>query len=127
MRYSTLSKFEFVTLLASLTMIEALAGDIMLPALPDIGTAFSVSNPNDRSLVLMAFGLAFGLAQPFFGPLSDRYGRRTPILGGMLVYTVCSVVAVFAPDFGALLVIRFIQGASAAAVKVAVSAAVRDR
>jgi MFS family permease len=62
-------------------MVEALSGDIMLPALPDIGEAFAVANPNDRSLVLMTFGLGFGLAQPFFGPLSDRFGRRPPILG----------------------------------------------
>jgi DHA1 family bicyclomycin/chloramphenicol resistance-like MFS transporter len=45
----------------------------------------------------------------------------------MLVYIVCSVASVVAPDFGALLAIRFVQGCAAAAVKVAVTAAVRDR
>ena len=127
MMRAQLSKAEFVALLASLTMVEALAGDIMLPALPNIGAAFAVENPNDRSLVLMAFALSFGLAQPLFGPLSDRYGRRVPILCGMVFYTLCSVVAVMAPSFAVLLAIRFLQGVAAAAVKVAVSAAIRDR
>jgi DHA1 family bicyclomycin/chloramphenicol resistance-like MFS transporter len=127
MQYPVLSKAEFVALLASLTMVEALAGDIMLPGLPDIGAAFEVANPNDRSLVLMVFGLAFGLSQPIFGPLSDRYGRRLPILGGVLVYVICSVVSVLAPRFLVLLLIRFVQGVASAAVKVAVTAAVRDR
>ncbi len=116
-----------MALLASLTMVEALSGDIMLPALPDIGVAFAVENPNDRSLVLMAFALSFGLLQPLFGPLTDRYGRRIPILGGMIVYIACSLATVIAPDFGWLLAIRFVQGGAAAAVKVAVTAAVRDR
>jgi DHA1 family bicyclomycin/chloramphenicol resistance-like MFS transporter len=127
MKFPYLSKAEFVTLLAALTMVGALAVDIMLPALPNIGEAFAVSNPNDRSLVLMVFGLSFGLAQPFFGPISDRFGRRLPILGGMLIYAACSVASVVAPDFTMLLGIRFIQGCAAAAVRVAVSAAVRDR
>ena len=127
MKFPELSKAEFVALLASLTMVEALSGDIMLPALPDIGAAFAVENPNDRSLVLMAFALAFGLLQPLFGPLTDRYGRRMPILGGMIVYIACSLAPVIAPDFGWLLAIRFVQGGAAAAVKVAVTAAVRDR
>lgn len=126
-KFPELSKAEFVALLASLTMVEALSGDIMLPALPDIGAAFAVANPNDRSLVLMAFGLAFGLAQPVFGPLSDRYGRRLPILGGMLAYIACSLASVIAPSFEVLLAIRLVQGIAAAAVKVAVTATVRDR
>lgn len=127
MNNPVLPKAEFVALLACLTMVNALAGDIMLPALPDLGSAFSVANPNDRSLVLMVFGVAFGAAQPFFGPLTDRYGRRRTILAGMLVYAACSAASVFAPDFVALLSIRFAQGMAAAAVTVAVTAAVRDR
>lgn len=127
MKFPILSKAEFVALLAALTMIEALSGDIMLPGLPDIGRAFEVANPNDRSLVLMVFGLAFGLLQPIFGPLSDRFGRRLPIMWGMIVYILCSFASIVAPNFIALLAIRFVQGAASAAVKVAVTAAVRDR
>ena len=45
---SVLSRHEFVAIVAALMAIEALAIDIMLPALPDMGAAFSVANPNDR-------------------------------------------------------------------------------
>jgi DHA1 family bicyclomycin/chloramphenicol resistance-like MFS transporter len=123
----SLTKREFIALLACLTMVEAIAGDIMLPALPNIGDALAVANPNDRSLVLMAFGIGFGLPQIVFGPISDRYGRRTPILAGMVFYVVCSLLSPLAPSFIMLLGIRFLQGIAAAAVKVAVTAAVRDR
>ncbi|MCA1443465.1 hypothetical protein I6F07_25230 [Ensifer sp. IC4062] len=56
-----LSRREFVALAAALMAIEALALDIMLPALPDIGAAFQVADPNDRSLVLTMFLIGFGL------------------------------------------------------------------
>lgn len=127
MQFPHLSKAEFVALLAALTMVEALAGDIMLPGLPDIGAHFDVANPNDRSLMLMVFGLAFGLSQPIFGPLTDRFGRRAPIMWGMVVYIACSFLPIIAPNFAGLLAIRFVQGVASAAVKVAVTAAVRDR
>jgi DHA1 family bicyclomycin/chloramphenicol resistance-like MFS transporter len=126
MTSGTLSKGEFVALLAGLTMVQALAGDIMLPALPDIGRALDVANANDRSLVLMIFGLGFGFAQIVFGPLSDHYGRRAPILAGMAVYVLCSFVSIVAPSFAALLLIRLAQGIAAAAVKVAANASIRD-
>jgi DHA1 family bicyclomycin/chloramphenicol resistance-like MFS transporter len=124
---ASLSKREFIALLACLTMVEAIAGDIMLPALPDIGDALSVQNPNDRSLVLMAFGIGFGLPQVVFGPISDRFGRRVPILVGMVFYVACSLASPLAPSFAVLLGVRALQGVAAAAVKVAVTAAVRDR
>ncbi|QRY68586.1 MFS transporter [Ensifer sp. PDNC004] len=73
--------------------IEALALDIMLPALPEIGAASQVSDPNDRSLVLTVFLIGFGLPQVLFGPLSDRFGRRPPILIGLAVYIACARLA----------------------------------
>ena len=88
-----LSRKEFVAIVAALMAIEALAIDIMLPALPDIGAAFQVVDPNDRSLVLTVFLIGFGLPQVVFGPLSDRYGRRQPILIGLGVYIACALAS----------------------------------
>jgi DHA1 family bicyclomycin/chloramphenicol resistance-like MFS transporter len=121
-----LSRFEFVALIAGLGTINAAAIDVMLPALPNMGDAFGVANANDRSLVLTVFLLGLGLPQLVFGPLSDRFGRRVPLLIGITAYTVAALVAPFAPTFGALLALRFLQGMGSAAVSVASQSLVRD-
>jgi DHA1 family bicyclomycin/chloramphenicol resistance-like MFS transporter len=122
-----ISRAEFVALAAAIMAGDALAIDIMLPALPNIGEAFAVADPNDRSLVVIAFMLGFGLPQLFFGPISDRFGRRAPILLGLAAYVATALLAPFAPGFAALLGLRFLQGIAAAAVRVALFASIRDR
>ena len=124
---SVLSRHEFVAIVAALMAIEALAIDIMLPALPDMGAAFSVANPNDRSQVLTWFLIGFGQPQVVLGPLSDRYGRRPPILIGLTVYVICALACTAIWDFTVLLWLRFVQGAAAAAIRVGILSAVRDR
>ena len=98
-----ISRREFVALAAAVMAVDALAIDIMLPALPNIGEAFSVADPNDRSLVLIAFMLGFGLPQLLFGPVTDRFGRRAPVLIGLAAYVVTALLAPLAPSFAALL------------------------
>jgi MFS transporter, DHA1 family, multidrug resistance protein len=116
-----------VALAAALMAIEAIAIDIMLPALPDIGAAFQVADPNDRSLVLTAFLIGFGLPQLVFGPLCDRFGRRGPILAGLAVYIICAFGSPAVHTFSALLWVRFAQGVAAAVIRVGILSAVRDR
>lgn len=118
---------EFIALAAAIMAVDALAIDIMLPALPNIGEAFSVAQPNDRSLVLTVFMLGFGFPQLFFGPITDRFGRRWPIVAGLAAYAATAMLAVLAPSFAAMLALRFLQGVAAAAVRVAMFAAIRDR
>ena len=122
-----ISRAEFVALIAALMAVDALAIDIMLPALPNVGDALRVANANDRSLVLTAFLLGFGLPQLVFGPLTDRVGRRAPILIGLAVYVFTALSAPLAPSFATLLGLRFVQGVAAASVRVAMLSAVRDR
>ncbi len=122
----SLSKTEFVALIAALMIVDALAIDIMLPALPNIGATFGLLNENDRSLVVTAFLYGFGLPQIIFGPLSDRFGRRPMILGGMAAYIACTLLAIAAPSFALLLGLRFLQGIGAACVRVSLTASVRD-
>ncbi len=124
---STLSKAEFVAIVAALMIVDALAIDIMLPALPDIGETFAIARGNDRALVVAVFLIGFGLPQLVIGPIVDRVGRRRPILIGLVVYIVCALAGAVAPTFLLLLVLRFVQGIGAAIVRVALNAAVRDR
>jgi len=88
---------EFVIVIASIMALNPLAMDMMLPALPNIGAAFAIPNANHLQLVLSTFLIGFGAGQFVMGPLSDRFGRRPVLLGGMAVYAVASVLAVAAP------------------------------
>lgn len=122
-----LSRPEFIALMAALMALNALAIDVMLPALPYMGEALGIANENERQFVVSAYMLGMGIAVLAFGPLTDRFGRRAPLLAGMGVYIVAVVCAAFAPSFALLLVLRFIQGMGAASVRVIATAVVRDR
>ena len=121
-----LSRPEFIALVAGLMALNALAIDIMLPALPYMGEALGVTNENERQLVVSAYMIGFGAAQLAFGPLTDRFGRRAPLFVGMAIYIVCAFAAVFAPTFAILLGLRFVQGLGAASTRVIATSVVRD-
>ena len=122
-----LPRVEFIALIAALMALNALAIDVMLPALPYMGEALGVVSENERQFVISAYMLGMGIAVLGFGPLTDRFGRRAPLLVGMAIYIAAAVAAIFAPSFMALLVLRFIQGMGAASVRVIATAVVRDR
>ncbi len=116
----------FVTLIALLMAVNALAIDAMLPALPAIGHALGVASDNDRQWVVTAYLLGFGVAQLAYGPISDRYGRKPVLLFGLAVFVLASVVAAFATSFEALLAARIVQGVGAAVSRVLTISIVRD-
>jgi len=122
-----LSRPEFIALMAALMALNALAIDVMLPALPYMGEALGVASENERQFVISSYMLGMGIAVLAFGPLTDRFGRRAPLLVGMGLYIVAAIAAIFAPTFAILLVLRFIQGMGAASVRVIATAVVRDR
>jgi DHA1 family bicyclomycin/chloramphenicol resistance-like MFS transporter len=122
-----ISRPEFIALVAALMALNALAIDVMLPALPYMAADFNILHDNDRQLVIGAYMIGFGLAQLAFGPLSDRFGRRLPLLWGMGIYLVCALAASFAPNFTVLLILRFVQGLGAASTRVIATSVVRDR
>jgi len=122
-----LSRVEFIALLAAIMSLNALAIDVMLPALPYMGEALGISHENERQFVVGVYMLGFGGAQLLFGPLSDRYGRRAPLLFGLAIYVVAALAAIVAPNFGTLLACRFIQGIGAASTRVIATSVVRDR
>ena len=121
------SRPEFIALIAGLMALNAMAIDVMLPALPYMGEALGVMNENDRHYVLTAYMLGFGAAQIAFGPLSDRFGRRAPLMVGLAIYVIAAFAAAFSPTFATLLVLRFVQGLGAASTRVIATSLVRDR
>lgn len=118
---------EFVALMAALMAANALAIDAMLPALPDIGHALDVTEDNRRQLVISAFLLGFGGAQLFYGPLSDRIGRKTILIVSLGFYAAFALLAGLASSFELLLGARILQGIAAAGTRVLVVSIVRDR
>ncbi|MBK1668677.1 MFS transporter [Rhodovibrio sodomensis] len=118
---------EFIVLIAGMMALTALSLDMMLPALPAIGRAFQLADPNAAQLVIVVYLFGFSAGHLYAGPLSDRLGRKPILMTGLLVYAVGSLLAAAAPDFVTLLIGRVIQGLGAAAPRVVAMAVVRDR
>lgn len=118
---------EFISLMAVIISITALAIDVMLPALPDIGRDLGVGHANDVQLVLSVLILGLGIGQFFWGPLSDCFGRKPIILSGFLVFVLGCLFSIFAHRFELMLAGRFIQGLGAAGPRTAIVALIRDQ
>jgi DHA1 family bicyclomycin/chloramphenicol resistance-like MFS transporter len=118
---------EFVALIAMMMALNALAIDMMLPALPAIGDALNVASENSRQWVITAYLLGFGVAQLIYGPLADRYGRKPVLMVGLGIYVLFSVAAAFTTTFEALILARLGTGLGAAALRVLAVSIVRDR
>ncbi|MBO0343825.1 multidrug effflux MFS transporter [Roseibium limicola] len=117
---------EFVVMIAALMALNALAMDVMLPALPNIGQALNIVDHNDRQQILVAYLIGFGVAQLFYGPISDAYGRRTLLLAGLALYALASVGSLLSNTLDQLLLSRLIQGIGCAATRVIAVSVVRD-
>ncbi|PZO80448.1 MAG: MFS transporter [Mesorhizobium amorphae] len=120
-------RWEFIALAAALMALNALAIDIMLPGLQQIGESLGVQNENHRQYVISAYFGGLGVALLAYGPLSDRFGRRGPLLVGLSIYVLAALAAAFAPTFETLLALRFVQGIGAASTRVIAVSMVRDR
>jgi MFS transporter, DHA1 family, multidrug resistance protein len=125
-RLNGMGKVEFIALMALLMALNALAIDIMLPGLQEIGASLGVENENHRQYVISAYLIGFACAQLLYGPVSDRFGRRAPMFVGLAIYVASSLAAILVPSFAALLALRFIQGIGSAAMRVITISIVRD-
>jgi multidrug resistance protein len=117
---------EFIALIALMMALTALSIDIMLPALPAIGAALGVADPNDRQTIIISYVLGFSVGQLAYGRLSDRYGRKPVLMLGLAVFVAGSLVASLSSSFVVLLAARTVQGLGAAAPRVIAIAIVRD-
>ncbi|WP_156840345.1 multidrug effflux MFS transporter [Novosphingobium aquimarinum] len=122
-----LSEVEFVAMMAALQALQALAIDIMLPALGVISRDLSLSDPNDRQLVVGIFLVFSGMGSLFPGSISDRFGRKPVILVCLTAYIVLSLGCAFVNDFTALLIMRALCGVFTAGLLVLPMAVIRDR
>lgn len=125
-KHAPLSLRIFVLLVASLMALNALATDIMLPAFPAIAGDLKTSTITQVQAVVTSYMMGFALSQLFMGFLSDRFGRRPILIGGLVVYTFASVLTAVAGDFSLLLAARFVQGLGSGAPRVIATATVRD-
>lgn len=118
-------RLQIAVILGAISAIGPLSIDMYLPALPELGAHFGAGAALAQlSLTFFLLGLASG--QLVAGPLSDVYGRRTPLLIGMIVYAVSSLLCAFSPSIGLLVVLRFVQGIAGSVGVVISRAAVRD-
>ena len=103
-------------LLISLGMASAMGPfvtDFYLPALPQLTTVFSTtSSAIQMSLTLCLIGLAIG--QLFIGPISDKYGRKMPLIVSMVIFSLATLCCLLTTDIYIFLACRFLQGLSGA-------------
>ncbi|WP_079149071.1 multidrug effflux MFS transporter [Streptomyces agglomeratus] len=111
--------------LGGLTALPPLSMDMYLPALPEVTESLRAPAATVQ-LTLTACLAGMALGQLVVGPMSDRFGRRRPLLLGMLVYVVATAICAFAPSIELLIAFRLLQGLAGAAGIVIARAVVRD-
>src|SRR3954447_24425662 len=118
-------RWPLLLVLASLAAVAPVATDLYLPGFPAMGDDLG-ADASGVQLTLTAFlvGLAFG--QLVMGPLSDRLGRRTPLVASAAVCVVAAVVCALAPHLGVLVVARLVQGFAGAGGMVIGRAVIAD-
>ena len=121
-----ISRAEFVTLVAYVTALVAIATDIILPALADIGRSLNVANPNHTQLLISSFFLGLALGQFVAGPLADRFGRKPVIYAGYAVFMTGALASMITTNWEVMLASRVLQGLGASAPRIAIMALVRD-
>ena len=119
------SRVRMIAVLGALVALGPLTIDMYLPALPKIADDLSVSS-SVAQLTLTGTLAGLALGQLIVGPLSDSLGRRRPLMAGIVLHMLASLVCLFAPNIAVLGVARGLQGMGAAAAMVVAIAVVGD-
>lgn len=114
-----------VCLLTALVALGPLSTDMYLPSLPAIAQSFGTSS-GQAQLTLSVFMAGFAASQLVYGPLSDRFGRRPLLIGGLILYVFASLICTLATSIEGLIAARFLQALGACAGPVLGRAVVRD-
>ena len=107
------SKAFLVILLGVLSAFGPFVVDLYLPSLPQLATFFnSTASMTQLTLTSAMIGLALG--QLLLGPISDKFGRKKPLVISLLIYIISTIFIVFAPNIETMIALRLIQGLSSA-------------
>ncbi len=119
---------EFIALVTALMATSALGIDLMLPAFGDIRAEFGM-RPDSTSVtwIVTAYFLGMAIGPWLYGPASDRFGRRRPLLAGLTLYAVSAALAAVAPTWPLVVVARFLWGVGASGPRTLSVAIIRDR
>lgn len=117
--------FIYVLVLGLLTAIGPFSIDMYLPGFGDIAASLGTTTAM-VTLSLSSFFIGVSMGQLLYGPLLDRYGRKKPLYGGLIVYIVATVLCMQAKDIHVLIVLRFFQAVGCCGAQVASYAMVRD-
>jgi DHA1 family bicyclomycin/chloramphenicol resistance-like MFS transporter len=120
-----MSATTLLWLVTGCMMLQPLSTDLYLASLPGMALDFGVS-PAAVQQTLSLFVFGFGTAQLISGPLSDRYGRRPVLIGGLALYLVSGLACALAPSLGWLIAARFVQAIGCCTAVVVARAIVRD-
>ena len=117
---------RFALVLGALSAAGPMAIDMYLPALPMIARDLHATQ-GQVELSMTTFFLGLMLGQPFYGPLSDRFGRKPPLLAGMLLFVAASIGCSVTHSASVLIAARFVQGLGAGSAIAISAATIRDR
>lgn len=113
-------------ILGALSAFGPLAIDFYLPAFPAMAHAFATDEKHVQT-TLAAYFLGLSLGQLAYGPIADRFGRRIPLLFGVGLFTLASLVCAYAPNLDSLILARFVQALGGCAGMVLSRAIVSDK
>ena len=116
---------RLILLLGALAACGPLATDMYLPSLPAIAQSFGVSAAA-AAMTLTSFMAGFSIGMLLYGPLSDAYGRRPVLLGGIALFTLASIACWLSYSAGEITFVRFLQALGAGAASVLARAIARD-
>jgi MFS transporter, DHA1 family, multidrug resistance protein len=118
---------ELTVMMAAIMALNALAIDGMLPALPAMGRELGAPSANSAQFVISSFLLGSGIGSLFFGPLSDRYGRKPILLAALVGYSAFALACRASSSFDWMIAMRFMHGFCGAALSVLVISIIRDQ
>ena len=117
---------KYILMLGALAALPAVTTDMYLPALPEVASDLATTT-TAAQFTLSGTLLGTAVGQLVIGPLSDRFGRRLPLLIGISMHVVTSLLCAIAPNIGMLIGLRILQGFFNAAASVVAIAVIRDR
>jgi DHA1 family bicyclomycin/chloramphenicol resistance-like MFS transporter len=117
--------FFLILLLGALTALGPFSIDLYLPAFPAIAQSLH-TNGEQVALSLSSFFVGIAVGQLLYGPLLDRFGRKKPLVGGLVLYVVASVGCLAVQRIETLIALRFVQALGSCAAAVTSMALVRD-